>query len=111
MHGRKNKENCALKLVDEIILYYEARSKKHQMTQIPCSITIHFVPLVLQQSASLIPPFYVLLQFYIFVSTFLPYLYFPLVAASYSVIQKDGLNFLHLHFLNYTRYVDDLHNI
>jgi len=23
-----NKENCALKLVDEIILYYDARSKK-----------------------------------------------------------------------------------
>ena len=27
-----NKENCALKLVDEIILYYDARSKKHQMS-------------------------------------------------------------------------------
>ena len=26
-----NKENCALKLVDEIILYYDAPSKKHQM--------------------------------------------------------------------------------
>ena len=26
-----NKENCALKLVDEIILCYDARSKKHQM--------------------------------------------------------------------------------
>ena len=26
-----NKENCALKLVDEIILYYDARSKKHQL--------------------------------------------------------------------------------
>ena len=25
-----NKENCALKLVDEVILYYDARSKKHQ---------------------------------------------------------------------------------
>jgi len=25
-----NKENCALKLFDEIILYYDARSKKHQ---------------------------------------------------------------------------------
>jgi len=25
-----NKENCALKLVDEIILFYDARSKKHQ---------------------------------------------------------------------------------
>ena len=27
-----DKENCALKLVDEIILYYDARSKKHQIT-------------------------------------------------------------------------------
>ena len=26
-----NKENCALKLVNEIILYYDARSKKHQI--------------------------------------------------------------------------------
>jgi len=26
-----NKENGALKLVNEIILYYDARSKKHQM--------------------------------------------------------------------------------
>ena len=25
-----NKENCALKLVNEIILHYDARSKKHQ---------------------------------------------------------------------------------
>ena len=24
--------NCALKLVEEIILYYDARSKKHQIT-------------------------------------------------------------------------------
>ena len=29
----------------------------------------------------------------------------------YSVIQKDGLNFVRLYFLNYTRYVNDLHNI
>jgi len=28
-----NKENCALKLVDEIILYYDARSEKHQITK------------------------------------------------------------------------------
>ena len=28
-----NKENCALKLVDEIILYYDARSKKHQISE------------------------------------------------------------------------------
>jgi len=26
-----NKENFALKLVEEIILYYDARSKKHQI--------------------------------------------------------------------------------
>jgi len=26
-----NKENCALKLVDEIILYYDTQSKKHQI--------------------------------------------------------------------------------
>ena len=26
-----NNENCALKLVDEIILYYDARSEKHQI--------------------------------------------------------------------------------
>ena len=26
-----NKENCALKLVDEIVLYYDARLKKHQI--------------------------------------------------------------------------------
>ena len=26
-----NKENCALKLFDEIILYYDARSKKYQI--------------------------------------------------------------------------------
>jgi len=29
----------------------------------------------------------------------------------YSMIQKDGLNFVHLYFLNYTWYVNDLHNI
>jgi hypothetical protein len=28
----------------------------------------------------------------------------------YSVIQKDGLNFVRLYFLNYTWYVNDLHN-
>ena len=32
-----NKENCALKLVDEIILYYDARSKKHQIALISSS--------------------------------------------------------------------------
>jgi hypothetical protein len=29
----------------------------------------------------------------------------------YSVIQKDGLNFVRLYFLNYTWYVNDLHQI
>ena len=29
----------------------------------------------------------------------------------YGVIQKDGLNFVRLYFLNYTWYVNDLHNI
>ena len=32
MHGRKNKEKRALKFVDEIILYYDARSKKQRKT-------------------------------------------------------------------------------
>ena len=31
--------------------------------------------------------------------------------AKYRVIQKDGLNFVRLYFLNYIRYVNDLHNI
>jgi len=31
-----NKENCALKLVHEIILYYDAGSKKHQITYVKC---------------------------------------------------------------------------
>jgi len=30
---------------------------------------------------------------------------------NYSVIQKDGLNFVLLYFLNYTWYMNDLHNI
>jgi len=29
----------------------------------------------------------------------------------YSMIQKDGLSFVRLYFLNYTWYVNDLHNI
>ena len=29
----------------------------------------------------------------------------------YIVIQKDGLNFVRLYFLNYTWYMNDLHNI
>ena len=35
-----NKENCALKLVDEIILYYDARSKKHQINVINISFLV-----------------------------------------------------------------------
>ena len=34
-----------------------------------------------------------------------------LYTAIYSVIQNDGLNFVRLYFLNYTWYVNDLHNI
>ena len=34
-----------------------------------------------------------------------------LTSDMYSVIQKDGLNFVRLHFLKYTWYVNDLHNI
>ena len=30
--------------------------------------------------------------------------------AKYRVIKKDGLNFVCLYFLNYTRNVNDLHN-
>ena len=30
--------NCALKLVEEIILYYDARSKKHQITLYSCTV-------------------------------------------------------------------------
>ena len=30
---------------------------------------------------------------------------------SYSVIQKHGLNFVYLYFLNYKWYVNDLYNI
>ena len=31
-----NKENCALKVVDEIILYYDVRSKIYQIVCNPC---------------------------------------------------------------------------
>ena len=33
-----NKENCALKLVDEIIQYYDAPSQKHQIVYNLCFI-------------------------------------------------------------------------
>ena len=36
-----NKENCALKLVDEIILYYDARSKKHKkVANLVCAVLL-----------------------------------------------------------------------
>ena len=35
-----NKENFALKLVDEIIIYYDARSKKHEFIRIYCACTV-----------------------------------------------------------------------
>jgi len=38
-----NKENCSLKLVDEIILYYDARSKKHQYVEVFTSDYSHHV--------------------------------------------------------------------
>ena len=34
---------CALKLVEELILYYDARSKSHQITKGQCSLTQPFV--------------------------------------------------------------------
>ena len=34
-----------------------------------------------------------------------------LLSEKYRVIQKDRLNFVRLYFLNYTWYVNDLHNI
>ena len=37
-----NKKNCALKLVDEIILYYDVRSKKHQITTFSVSQFLAF---------------------------------------------------------------------
>ena len=35
-----NKENCTLKLVHEIILYYNARSKKHQKTSMVFTLQV-----------------------------------------------------------------------
>ena len=41
--------NCALKLVEEIILYYDARSKKHQNSiytvygEFPCIISQYYI--------------------------------------------------------------------
>ena len=37
--------------------------------------------------------------------------YYIIYVHIYRVIQKDGLNFLRLYFLNYAWYVSDLHGI
>ena len=41
--------NCALKLVEEIILHYDARSKKHKKHQIIYNVSVSFLfcPLLL----------------------------------------------------------------
>ena len=39
-----NKENCALKLVDEIILYYDAWSKKHKKRIFTCYLRTQPIP-------------------------------------------------------------------
>ena len=46
-----NKENCALKLVDEIILYYDARSKKHQIIEYGYILIIKFETKVIIKGA------------------------------------------------------------
>ena len=44
-----NKENCALKLVDEIILYYDARSKKHQIAELDVCYYSHMNYILMYQ--------------------------------------------------------------
>ena len=39
--------NCALKLVEEIILYYDARSKKHQIVFYQVHLLAYVIPLKL----------------------------------------------------------------
>jgi len=50
---------------------------------------------------------------YLFLSIFFYYRYIGLQVQPiiYSVIQKDGLNFVHVYFLNYKWYLSDLHKI
>ena len=38
-----NNENCVLKLVDEIILYYDRRSKQHQITYLYLHLLFLFI--------------------------------------------------------------------
>ena len=49
-----NKEKCALKLVDEIILYYDARSKKHQIWQYCLLVTARLLYMFRVLSAPII---------------------------------------------------------
>ena len=43
-----NKEKCALKLVNEIILYYDARSKKHEITiKLSCVLSIIYIVFII----------------------------------------------------------------
>ena len=42
--------NCALKLVEEIILYYDARSKKHQITLIEGSNNSNFYDILISKN-------------------------------------------------------------
>ena len=75
-----NKKNCALKLVDEIILYYDARSKKHQniilclfspiriVTDIRIQDLLNSLPISFKQSKYCLP-----------ISTTVNFCIFPLV--------------------------------
>ena len=58
MHGRKNEENCALNLVDEIILYYDARSKKHQKRDNVLVTKWHVRVIIFLRKRNNIFPFY-----------------------------------------------------
>ena len=50
--------NCALKLVEEIILYYDARSKKHQIPNVYCLMVRIFILMLvlLYTNGTNIPP-------------------------------------------------------
>ena len=43
-------KNCALNLVDEIILYYDARSKKHQIDKL-CSCFVYLAAVILYRNS------------------------------------------------------------
>ena len=52
-----NKENCALKLVDEIILYYDARSKKYQNA---CRLSLNFSCKTSVKNVTKVPNLYII---------------------------------------------------